>query len=65
MKFLAILKDSLREALDLKIFYAMVALSLLTVVLVSSISFEHEPAEKGVEHIGERIQMGPPPKPVD
>ena len=30
MKFIAILKDSLRETLDVKLFYVMIALSLLT-----------------------------------
>src|SRR4051812_44289022 len=40
MKFLAILKDSLRETLDISLFYVMVGISLLTVLLVASISYE-------------------------
>ena len=39
MTFLAILKDSLREALDTKVFYVMVALSLLVVFFVSTVSY--------------------------
>ena len=39
MKFLAILKDSIREAIDAKVFYVMVGLSLLIVLLTLSITF--------------------------
>jgi ABC-type transport system involved in multi-copper enzyme maturation permease subunit len=39
MKFLAILKDSLREALDTKVFYVMVGLSLLAVLFVASVGY--------------------------
>jgi ABC-type transport system involved in multi-copper enzyme maturation permease subunit len=39
MKFLAILKDSVRESIDFKIFYVMVGLSLLLAVLGLSLSF--------------------------
>jgi ABC-type transport system involved in multi-copper enzyme maturation permease subunit len=39
MKFLAILKDSIREAIDAKVFYVMVGLSLLMTLLTLSISF--------------------------
>jgi ABC-type transport system involved in multi-copper enzyme maturation permease subunit len=40
MKFLAILKDSLRETLDVKLFYVMLILSLLVVLLVSSVTYK-------------------------
>jgi ABC-type transport system involved in multi-copper enzyme maturation permease subunit len=40
MKFLAILKDSLREAVDTKVLYVTVALSLIFVLFVFSISFK-------------------------
>jgi ABC-type transport system involved in multi-copper enzyme maturation permease subunit len=43
MKFLAILKDSVREAVDTKVFYVMVGLSLVLVVLAASASFTPEP----------------------
>jgi ABC-type transport system involved in multi-copper enzyme maturation permease subunit len=39
MKFLAILRDSLREALDTKVFYVMVGLSLLVVLFVGSVGY--------------------------
>ncbi len=45
MKFLAILKDSLREAIDTKVFYVMVALSLLLTLL--AFSFEFKPTPSG------------------
>jgi ABC-2 family transporter protein len=43
MKFLAILKDSLREALDSKVFAVMVGLSLVVTLLVASMSFQPQP----------------------
>jgi ABC-type transport system involved in multi-copper enzyme maturation permease subunit len=39
MKFLAILKDSLREAIDTKVFYVTLGLSTLLLLLVASVSF--------------------------
>jgi ABC-type transport system involved in multi-copper enzyme maturation permease subunit len=47
MKYLAILRDSLRESLDSKVLYFMLGLSLIVIVLTSSISFEPTPAENG------------------
>jgi ABC-type transport system involved in multi-copper enzyme maturation permease subunit len=44
MKFFAILKDSLREAIDTKVFYVMVALSLLLALLALSFGFKPTPA---------------------
>jgi ABC-type transport system involved in multi-copper enzyme maturation permease subunit len=55
MTFLAILKDSWRETLDSKVLYFMLALSLLVVVGVASISFQPKPADKGLEAIFERF----------
>ena len=40
MKFFAILRDSLREAIDLKVFYVMVALSTIIILLACTLSFE-------------------------
>jgi hypothetical protein len=51
MKFVAILKDSVREALDSKVLYALLILSALVVVGVASISFKPRPAELGVSDI--------------
>ncbi|HYT90386.1 MAG TPA: hypothetical protein VEL76_16890, partial [Gemmataceae bacterium] len=45
MKYLAILKDSVREALDNKVIYVMVGLSLLVTLFVLSAGFEPLPAE--------------------
>jgi ABC-type transport system involved in multi-copper enzyme maturation permease subunit len=43
MKFLAILKDSLRETIDAKVFYVMVGLSVLLGLLAVSVTFAPEP----------------------
>jgi ABC-type transport system involved in multi-copper enzyme maturation permease subunit len=48
MKYIAILKDSLREAIDLKVFYAMLALSLILIVLVGSIGFRSVEGEEAL-----------------
>jgi ABC-type transport system involved in multi-copper enzyme maturation permease subunit len=40
MKFLAMLRDSLRETLDVKLFYVMVGLSLLVLLLVASVVYK-------------------------
>jgi ABC-2 family transporter protein len=45
MKYLAILKDSFREALDTKVLYVMVGLSFLVILFVASMSFTPAPAE--------------------
>src|SRR5580693_8288935 len=39
MKYLAILKDSMREAIDTKVFYAMLALALILIIIVASLGF--------------------------
>jgi ABC-type transport system involved in multi-copper enzyme maturation permease subunit len=44
MKYWAILKDSFREAIDTKVLYVMVGLSLLVTLVVASMSFEPLPA---------------------
>ncbi|HBI46802.1 MAG TPA: hypothetical protein DDY78_28705 [Planctomycetales bacterium] len=54
MKFLALMKDSLREAVDAKVFYVTVALSFLLVLVVGSVSFRPLTAE---EEIVERPQL--------
>jgi hypothetical protein len=46
MKYLAILKDSLREALDTKVIYFTLGLSGLFLLLVASLSFRAVPAEE-------------------
>jgi len=46
MKFLAILRDSLREAVDSKIIYVMMGISLLVTLFVLTMSFKPVPAEQ-------------------
>jgi ABC-type transport system involved in multi-copper enzyme maturation permease subunit len=46
MKFLAILKDSLRETIDSKIFYVMMGLSVLVTLIVLSVKFRQVPPEE-------------------
>src|SRR6266851_810989 len=53
MKFLAMLKDSLRETLDVKLFYVMVGLSLLVCLLIGSITYTPVPMQERLE-----VQMG-------
>ena len=53
MKFLAMLKDSFREAIDAKVFYVMVGLSVLMALLALSVSFTPEPGgQRVVEEFG-------------
>jgi ABC-type transport system involved in multi-copper enzyme maturation permease subunit len=49
MKYLAILKDSLREAIDNKVIYVMIALSLLVTLFVLTLSFKPLSAQKVME----------------
>lgn len=55
MKFLAILKDSLREALDTKVFYVMVGFSLLLVLFVGSIGYRPVSVEEEAHSITDRM----------
>jgi hypothetical protein len=66
MKYLAILKDSLRETLDSKLLYAMLIIAALVIVGVGSISFQPQPADQGLQSIlarfpGARSGFGQPP----
>ena len=49
MKYLAILKDSLREALDSKVLYVLFALSTLSIIVVAMLSFKPLTAEKTMQ----------------
>lgn len=51
MKFLAILKDSLREALDSTVLYVMLGLSALVILLVATLTFTPLPAAKTMEKL--------------
>ena len=50
MKFLTVLKDSYREAVDGKIFQAMVVLSGLFILFVASISYKPLPLKEAIEN---------------
>jgi ABC-type transport system involved in multi-copper enzyme maturation permease subunit len=51
MKYLAILKDSFREALDSKILYVMLGLSALVILLIGSVSFRPVPVQEQLEGV--------------
>jgi ABC-type transport system involved in multi-copper enzyme maturation permease subunit len=51
MKLLAILRDSLKETLDVKLFYVMVGLSLLVVLLVGSITYKPVSVQERIEFV--------------
>jgi len=51
MKFLAILKDSVREALDGWVIYVMLGMSLILVLFVASFSVEPVPADEAFRDI--------------
>lgn len=53
MKYLAILKDSFREAIDGKIFYVMVGISCLLTLLISSLSFRQLSMEEELNTFAE------------
>ncbi|TMQ33624.1 MAG: hypothetical protein E6K70_12105 [Planctomycetota bacterium] len=55
MKYLAILKDSFREAIDTKVFYVMVALSCVLIVVVSSVGFTPRPANDLIPEIEQTL----------
>lgn len=46
MKYLAILKDSLRETIDGKVFLVMIVLTLVAMIAAAQLSFTPEPPEK-------------------
>src|SRR5262245_52657988 len=45
MKFWAILRDSVREAVDNKVLYVMLGLACLVILVVGTMSFEPKPPE--------------------
>ena len=49
MKYLAILKDSFREALDSKVLYVLMGLSAVLTLFLLSISFQPIPAEEALQ----------------
>jgi ABC-type transport system involved in multi-copper enzyme maturation permease subunit len=57
MKFLAILKDSFREAVDGWVIFVMFALSLLLILFVAQFSVEPVPAEEAFQEITHKFMI--------
>jgi ABC-type transport system involved in multi-copper enzyme maturation permease subunit len=55
MQFLAILKDSFREAMDAKIIYVLLGLSILLMAFAATISYTPVPADEAFEKITQRF----------
>ena len=62
MKFLAILRDSIREAIDFKAFYAMTVISVLIALFFACVSFTAAPVDtETLLHIVTTMPPGPNP----
>src|SRR5262245_46377457 len=59
MKYLAILKDSLREAIDTKVFFVMMGLSCVVIAIVACLGYEPVPADRGLQDIVGRFGRDP------
>jgi ABC-type transport system involved in multi-copper enzyme maturation permease subunit len=59
-QFIAILKDSFREALDAKIIWVLLGLSVLVCVLTFSISFKPEPPARAFEEVTSKFGYAVP-----
>src|SRR5579864_6119233 len=55
MKYLAILRDSVLEALDTKVFYFMMGLSLLVILIIASVSYRPVSVEEEVTTFTENM----------
>src|SRR5437588_5418797 len=58
MKYLAILKDSLRETIDSKVFFVVLAISALFIIILATVSLEPNPPEEGLRNLVERLPDG-------
>jgi ABC-type transport system involved in multi-copper enzyme maturation permease subunit len=57
MKFLAILRDSLRETLDAKLFYFLAGLSVLVCALVASVTYKPSSVEDRVKFLANLMNL--------
>jgi ABC-type transport system involved in multi-copper enzyme maturation permease subunit len=57
MKYLAILKDSLREAIDTKVIYFTMGLAALVILLVASVSFTPVAADEALKTITREFRV--------
>jgi hypothetical protein len=58
MKYLAMLKDSLRETIDSKVFFVVLAISALFIAILATLSLEPNPPEEGLRKLVERLPDG-------
>ena len=58
MKYLAILKDSLRESIDSKVFIVMLGLSGLVVLLIGSVSYKSVAVEDDLNRMTQLLSWG-------
>jgi ABC-type transport system involved in multi-copper enzyme maturation permease subunit len=58
MKYLALLKDSLRETIDSKVFFVTLAISVLAILGLASLKLEADPPDKGLQEIASRFADG-------
>jgi ABC-type transport system involved in multi-copper enzyme maturation permease subunit len=58
MKYFAILKDSLRETIDSKVFFFVAAIAVLAIGFMATLSLEPNPPEAGLQKISERFPDG-------
>src|SRR6266545_465776 len=61
-QFVAILKDSFREAVDGFVIYAMLAMSALVILLLGSISFTPEPPQEALDYVAKQFVLVFPDK---
>src|SRR5262245_50646706 len=58
MKFLAILKDSLRETIDTKVFFVVLAISLVAVLGLATLTLQPDSPEKALKKLTDRFPDG-------
>lgn len=58
MKYLAILRDSLRETIDSKVFFVTIAISVLAILILATLSFEPNPPDQALQTITSRFSDG-------
>src|SRR5262245_27338194 len=58
MRFFAILKDSLRETIDSKVFFVILIISEFPVFVMATLSLEPNPPDEGLRKISQRFFDG-------
>lgn len=58
MKFLAILKDSLRETIDSKVFFVVLALSAFFIAIMATLSLQPNPPDEALRKLIDRLPDG-------